>query len=216
VLTLLAKMTGRFFLVSYVLFLMAVFFIPDDGGVLYLKFTFPFFQIGYLIAAYGVPSLNNTWRNGILVICGMLFIVCHRLWNENAYVYVSKTVLAGGNYRNVILRYLAGFVVSCFVIMSLERLYGKIHERVRRLVCGLGRDTICIYILQGYACAIVYRLAKHFISPVTNVLAGGLMALSVGLVVACACWGVGRFMARYYWAGRLLFGKIKKSDRVLA
>jgi len=99
VLTVSAKLTGRFFPVTYVLLLIAIFFMPDEGGVFLLKYLFPFFQIGYLLAAYGVPRLNDTWRKVAFVISGISFIMCHQLWNENAYVYLSKTVLGGGFWK---------------------------------------------------------------------------------------------------------------------
>ena len=138
-----------------------LFFITWDG--LWLgnaKFLFPF----YLVAFYGNP-LWEKWKNFFLkqsailrmlalTGSGILFGILIYYYNENSFIYLTGYKLLG---KNILLqlgidffRFIIGFT-GCIFFLLLWYFITKKSSYSFPFLCFLGRNSLGIYILSGYA-----------------------------------------------------------------
>jgi fucose 4-O-acetylase-like acetyltransferase len=212
IVTVIAKTTERYFLIIYFFLLLIVLLLPEKGIIYLFKYTFPFFQIGYLVAAYGAPHFAIKHQGLATVIAGILSIACFMIWNKNTYIYTSQMALTIDNLSNIAFRFLASLIASVFFILFLMHIYSKIREKIKLVFMAFGRDSIYIYILQVYIFMAIASLAKNFLVPVTNSVFGAAISVCIGLAVTYACWLTGKIIARNNLARRLLFGKTSRTQ----
>lgn len=207
ILTTIAHQFGKFSaLVSAATFIGSLFF-PDQDVLPLFKYTFPFFLIGYYLAA-ARPSFSIILLNKFnLLISGIASVILFYLWKESTYVYVTGMKLIEGNMQNILLRYVAGIIVSIFALCLIDLLYKKINSRAREIIILFGKNSLYIYIISQYAFIFVTKISSHFFQRAGNHLSAALIAFSVGILITAACSAVGRIVATNRVASKLLFGK---------
>lgn len=184
--------------------------LPELGNVYLFTYTFPFFVAGYYVARYpGV--LVRAARSSLLLVSGIVAMsLGFPLWDEETYVYVTKMSLDGDNIDNIALRWVLGAIGALVVLGIIRRLYATMPARWTRPVEVAGRDSLYIYILQGY---VFLALPQVVQVGRAGTFTGMLWAIAIGIAVAAVCWAVGRLIAANPYAARILFGKARKPPR---
>ncbi len=201
---------GRNFLALYIISFFLVLLLPEYGNIVMFKYMYPYFQVGFLLASR--PSLH--WSDGarFCLVGGALSVavLCYLSWDRNSYIYFSGMHLSQGNFWNICIRYLGGFAGSVFAIEALKFLYGKINRKIENGIETLGRDSIYIYILQGYAYIIVARIFTKWMPQIDEGWFHTLLGIILGILVAVACWLGGKILTYNPLMGQILFGKARK------
>lgn len=205
--TALARLSGRYFPVVYPLSLIAVLFLPEYGHVILFKFTYPFFQIGYALARWGIPGFFTARRTLVFVAAALFAVLCYLSITPETYVYNSGMLLSGENAPNLLLRYSGELSMSLVVLYSLGFLYDRIPATVKRVIGQIGRDSIYIYIIQNYGFKMVDWICGKTHVPKPNLEAGWLIALLAAILICGACHLAGRILVRNDFLAAILFGR---------
>lgn len=184
--------------------------LPDKWKLDLFKYTFLFFQIGFLTADRGVSGHLQARSTLVLLSAGILSLVCYMLWTKETYVYVTGMILREGNVWNVVLRYTSGLVVSVFALAVMGYIYGKVPDGVKRSVVVLGVDSIYVYIVQNYLFDLLDPVFTRMPFSISSIPGKFALSVCIGWIVAYSCWYLGRNVARSRWAGLLLFGKMRR------
>lgn len=204
--SLLRACAGRFFFPSYLVSSGAVLFLPEKASIEFLKFLYPFFQIGYAVAAFGIAGCART-RAGKFTFgfCCVIAVVCYLIWNQGSYIYLSKMRLACDNIGNILVRFSGGFSASVVVLMIMIRSMTLVGMSFAAALQKVGQFSLPIYILQSY----IFTVVGYWVSPVLQIKSvgfGAVLALLAGVIVTFICFAVGRFILRCPTAAWLVFG----------
>jgi fucose 4-O-acetylase-like acetyltransferase len=211
VVTALTRLTGRFFAICYPLSFLAVLCLPEQGNLILFKFTYPFFQIGYALAKWGIPEFFK--RRPLFVFIAALVPagLCYHWFDTDTYVYNSGMALTAANSSHLLVRFGGALSGSVAVIYALQFLHARLSSGVKGIFDAFGRDSIYIYIIQNYVFMVVDRICDRVHVPKPGMLAGWLIALAAGFLICGGCYLGGRLLARNAFLGVVLFGK--KSPR---
>jgi len=209
-LTVAIRSIGRAFLPLYAISFFLVLLLPEVGNVVMFKFMYPFFQVGYVFAARRPLNWSKASRLCLLGGALAVTVLCYLFWNRSSYIYFSGMNLVPENFWNIWIRYLGGFAASIVAIGGLQFLYGRASRRIERGIEVLGRDSIYIYILQGYVYIVVERLAAKWMPPIGEGVLRSCLGILLGILVAVGCWVVGRILIHNPLMGQILFGKAWK------
>ena len=210
ILTAMVKSMGRFFWILYGTSSVLVLLLPEKGNIVMLKFMYPFFQAGFIVATIGGWKLDRIKSNIILLDAIIITAICYALWSKDSYIYTSGMVLTGVNASNIILRFLAGFSASIVAVFVFIKLHDITPKNLGSKIEALGRDSIYIYILQGYVFLAISRLAAKLYAPISNMALGSMFGVTLGVVVALFCWMIGRILTKNDIVAEILFGKPQK------
>lgn len=210
-LTVIVRTVGRnHFLPLYLLSTLAVLLMPEKGIVYLFKYTYLFFQAGYLVAGHGMPSFVRRHAGWTLAITGALTAVGWHFWTDQSYVYLSQMSLGHGNWQTVLFRYGVNIVATIFAGIILFKVYGKMPQRWSSLLVSWGKNSIYIYMLQGYTFEALMNMAIALRLPIPGQALASVLAVALGIVVTSFCWYVGVILSRSTLAGRVFFGKIPR------
>lgn len=184
--------------------------VPDVANLHLIKYTFPYFLIGYYAGGCQFDSLIPLYLRIITLISGICACICFYFWDKDTYIYVSGMTLSYLNIYNIGLRYVAGIVVSIFAICILFYFHRIIHNRFRELIVAAGQGSIYIYILQSYMYMVIFRISKKFFIISPDVWLNSLISVSIGCIVALLSWHLGNCLVRNKTIAALLFGKKRK------
>ncbi len=198
---------GRGFWFFYLLSLVLVLLLPEAGNLVMFKFMYPYFQLGFLFASRQPQDWSESSRRWVAVGAFGVAGLCFYFWNRDSYIYFSGMKLASANLWNIGLRYLGGCATSIVAIEILRTTYGKLSPTLDRGIEVLGRESIYIYILQGYAYIILGRIFAKWVPPIHAPFHEILIGISLGIFVACGCWLGGRVISQHPIMGLVLFGK---------
>jgi fucose 4-O-acetylase-like acetyltransferase len=208
-LTALVKKMGRYFYLIYPLSFFAVLCLPDHNNLVYFKFMYPFFQSGYLIASRWPMAMGETKKIAIVMPATVVAAVSYGLWSHSTYIYTTGMLLSNGNWSNVLLRYVGGFSASVVALFLIYRLSKLVTPKVNQLVSNFGRDSIYIYIIQGYVMrAMIQGLARLHIDCPEALLGLGVAAV-FGCIVSYICWQIGSILALNRPFAKVFFGRLK-------
>ena len=210
-LTVFARQAGRHFPIAYFISFFAVLILPDKKVLPYFKYTYPFFQIGYLTSLHGIPPVFLKHKAAIFTAACAASVICFFLWQQETYIYNSKMRLSFINMKDISVRYISGTVLSIAALYTLFAVNNKIPKKTAWLFEIWGRESIYIYIIQSFVfTANAYIL--HWVPTLkTTLLQGWAVAAFCGLAVCWFCQLAGTQMARNALIGRLLFGKTKNT-----
>ncbi len=204
---LVARNARRFFLPAYILSCVVVWLVPDHGNLFLFKYVYPFFQLGYLLAA-------RAWKPGplpnwFLGVASVVTVAAYLKWNTSTYIYNSKMALTAENARNILLRYIAGVAASALMFAIIRGWHERAGAATRSALGALGRGSLYIYILQGYVFIGVTQWVSH--RPAFDL--GSMRypaAIAVAAVIVAGTWLAGDQLSRSEWLGRIFFGRTRK------
>ncbi len=213
--TALVKTTGKYFWVCYPLSTIAVFFLPETSIVFLFKYTYPFFQIGFLLADGKLPSLNRSRRYLLLIASGILTLACYALWTTETYIYASKMARTWENLPNIALLYTAGLGGSVVVMIAINLLFKFIPAKLQRQGVSLGKNSLSIYIIQTYIFVALDAVRRNFALPLPSEQAKIFVSLFLGVALAYTCNVLGTYLTKNRWAALILFGKTIKPTQTI-
>jgi fucose 4-O-acetylase-like acetyltransferase len=201
-----ALKTYRLDRLEYFALAAAAFLYAPEGACIYLiKYTFPFFCLGYALAKgdqIRLPAAPSPFLVTAIVAAG---IDCYLLWTTDTYVYTTRMWPAPANLPNIALRYFAGVVDSAMFVLLLFWVYRRAKSP---LLSNWGRRSLDIYILQPF----LVEILAAFVHPVKGSPWFSWLAAPVlaGILCLISYWAGG-------WLGRipvlrvLLLGRIAAS-----
>lgn len=180
--------------------------LPDLGNLYLFKYTFPFFVAGYVSARHSAVFAAASKHSMLLVIGIAVMSIGFHLWDKQTYIYVTKMSLDDDNANNVALRWVLGAVGSLVALGIIQRVHSLIPRRWARPVEVAGKDSLYIYILQGYVFLALPGLVDV---GQAGTFAGTLWAVIIGILVAWGCWALGSLIAANRYMAGILFGKAR-------
>lgn len=157
-------------LIIYFLGFVLTFITPDSMANLHLyKFMYPFFVCGYLFGRYLDKASEMISRIGLkYLFTGILavFVILFCFWDTDAYIYTTGYTLLWreNTIRQFVIdiyRMLIGFAGSAVAVFGIKLLYDwkaswlsempwkKIFAVLWQALAGIGRNSLCIYILSS-------------------------------------------------------------------
>lgn len=179
--------------------------LPDLGNMYLFKYTFPFFVAGYFCARHAPVFVAASKRPALLALGITTMSLGFHLWDEQTYIYVSKMGFAAGNADNIALRWILGAIGSLVALGVMQRMHASVPRLWARPVERAGRDSLYIYILQGYA---FLALPDLIDVGQAGTLAATLWAVVIGILVAWGCRVLGSLIAANRYTAGILFGKL--------
>lgn len=178
--------------------------LPDVGNMHLFKYTFPFFVAGYFSARFS-SAFAAAANSPLLLPLGItVMFLGFQLWDRETYIYVTRMRLTGDNAENIALRWMVGAIGSLVALGAMRRIHASLPHRWARPVELAGRDSLYIYILQGYAFLALPRLVDV---GQAGTHAGRMWAVAIGILVAGVCWALGNSVAANRYLASILFGK---------
>ncbi len=136
----------------HILILTVSLFIPDWLNTELWKFTYPFFVAGYYWNVCNMNErLSRLIKHKITVILILLgiFASLFAFYDSQTFVYTSGTYITGiGQVWTDIQRFMTGLAGSSLIIMIMYTVYGSLPKVIGRLLAGLGRISMTVYILD--------------------------------------------------------------------
>ncbi len=156
----------------YGLFFLSLFVLPDEYGLNTYKFMFPFFWVGYYVCMHresvlSLPFMKKAkelWKNrplAVLLAVGTLFFALFLLYNEKVFIFVSGYRITNATPWKMMVvdmyRMIVGFAGAGFFLLLFDHLI-RMFRPYRFYILGfLGRNSLGIYILQGYLIILILR-----------------------------------------------------------
>lgn len=181
----------------------AMLFAPEAAYFYLVKYTFPFFCVGYALAKGDQISLPRmTWPVVVFLMVGSLG--CYFLWNHDSYVYTTRMRLTSDNLSNITLRWVAGFVVSGFFLLLVFLAYRCVKLP---FFSGWGRRSLDIYIIHVF----LVEMAAGLIKPTMgSPWVCWLMAPVLAIMICFLSVGIANGLVRCGELGAFLLGRVSK------
>jgi len=204
------KQWDKAFKYTFPLSTFAILALPEVYNLNLLKFTYPFFQVGYLLASPDSPRLPDRARPLLLWASLPVAVACYILWEPSTYIYDSGMTLTEANSWNIALRLCAAASLSPLMIALLRWTHGQAPLKVRLMIEGFGAASLAIYIFQSYSIWLLGRAlqqAAHYTSLPPRMTTVGSIAL--GVILCIVYWQGTRLITWSPWLSTLLLGKAK-------
>ncbi len=186
----------------------ALLFAPEGAYLYLIKYTFPFFCLGYALAKGDQIRLPATLPWPALAVLMAASLGGYLLWTTDTYVYTTRMWPTPANWSNIALRYLAGAVISALFTLLLFRIYQRIKSA---RLSAWGRQSLDIYLLQTYLIEILTTMihpAKG--SPWFSWLGAPFLA---GFLCLISSW-IGDRLGRRPKLRVWLLGRLPETQRV--
>lgn len=191
----------EFFAVAAVVFLFA----PEGACIYLIKYTFPFFCLGYALARGDQIRLPATLPPLGTAVILAASAGCYLLWTTDTYVYTTRMWPAPANLPNIALRYFAGAVISATFVLLLFWIYRR--AKSPRL-SHWGRRSLDIYIIHIFLVEILAACVHPATgSPWFSWLGAPVLA---GILCLISC-RIGDWLGRIPVLRALLLGRISES-----
>jgi fucose 4-O-acetylase-like acetyltransferase len=154
-------------------------FAPEGACFYLVKYTFPFFCLGYALAKGDQIRLPEKNSGPVLTVLLLASAACYWLWTKDTYVYVTRMRPTFANLPNIALRWVAGGVISAAVVA----LTYWFHQRVKSpLLSRWGRRSLDIYIIHIF----FVEILEAWLHPAPDSL--WFCWLAVPVLAGILCW----------------------------
>ena len=138
--------------------------IPNKANSPLYGFIFLYFAIGYYwtdLRQLIEKKLNNVQR--MIIKCGILilWIICVICFQREDYIYTSLLSINSENENQLridVFRWITGILGSFAFLEIFNRYISRLPECILKILSFMGKNTIYIYILQGYFCVRLLNL----------------------------------------------------------
>lgn len=143
----------------YVILGILILFLPEKFNLVYIKFMYPYFVLGYLLNKYKTKISKYTDIIGIS--CIILFIILLIGWKKDYYIYTTGMSLYADNIFNklfiICYRYISGLVGSGSIVYIVHKFYR--YNINTNILIKIGKYTLGIYIIQSYIMPVIDRVS---------------------------------------------------------
>ena len=164
VLSVIVTLVHRYFknnLFIYVVLGILILFLPEKFNLVYIKFMYPYFVLGYLLNKYKTKIME--YIDIIGISCTILFLILLIGWTKDYYIYTTGMNLYVNNiFRKLFVicyRYLAGVSGAGFIIYIIYKFYQD--NKYTNILNKIGKYTLGIYIVQTY----IVMILDGFVIP---------------------------------------------------
>ena len=186
----------------YILICMLTMFLPNIGGLERYSFMLPMFVLGYWLNKYKwEPFILSRYKLHTFVICLLLYVVLILVYDNDSFIYTSKTYLFGVNppWKQLAInlyRIFIGIVGSLLILSGGKIIYCLSFEKSRwRLIwtgfAFLGYFSLGIYCFQTlfwYFYPLIPHIgsisASHFI---LSIILGTILSLIICTAFSFIC-----------------------------
>ena len=205
--------SSRLFLITCTALIPVILALPEHGQLVMLKFMYPFFVTGLIIASVKIDRVKLShplaW---MLAAAGT--IACYAAWTTDTYVYTTGMSVDILNIPNVTLRLAGGLCGSFFGFLLLSYLHSITGAKIRIFIESMGRSSLCIYIIQGYIFIMASKVTSKLYAPISNHAWAWGLAAGLGILLSIFCFAIGRLISRSPMLGFLLLGKGLKAKNL--
>lgn len=184
----------------------AFLFLPDVGPLPMMKYTVPFFFVGYLLRHYNVSLLDLATSRRLLALA-IIGAAAYFLWTPATYVYTNGLQPSIREIPRILFIYTTGAVVSGGFLFLSHRLY-QIWQP--RWIAFFGRRSLDIYIFQTF---IFLLLLGRVPAGQGSVYFSVLIAPLLALAVCSACVLAGGILERIPGLSLVFLGRQSVSLR---
>ena len=207
VLTWLANSMGQYRMLAFLVVFAGLLLLPDTVNMPLLKYMFPFFVFGFLLASVDLSKIPRGHVGSLTLASGVASIICYAFWKDAS----TSSVTALSWLPSTSLWCCFSYVAMRSHAASLRGLVLLAQRwtpaKLEAWIETAGRDCILIYILQVYAFGGWQSLPESYMFPPINTTAGHVVALMLGLLITVGCWLAGSTLSRNSTCGLLLFGR---------
>jgi len=207
--TSLVRLVGRWYKVAYVILPCLFLLLPDVWHLALIKYVLPFFMLGCLLAEQGIPAFAVYNRTPLLLVSILATVICFWAWRDTTYVYLSGSLVRPFNANTLVLRYVAGLCGSASVLLFVSSIWEAIPRYLSRCVETFGRDSIYIYLIQGYLIIAANHLVSRISTSSLNIYSRSAGAIVLSFVICVGLWAFSALIARSEILAQVLFGKWK-------
>lgn len=147
-------------IIVYFLGLVMTFFLPDVLCLNLYKFMYPFFIIGYIYKSKHLSTISFLSNSRKTMLAFFLaYIVLFSFYNRDSYIYTTGYTILRDSSISIwqfsidIYRFSIGFIGSLIVILFFLNTYTHFPKSLKMTLLYLGRNTLGIYIIQGFIVA---------------------------------------------------------------
>ena len=168
--------------------------LPNRANSPLYGFIFLYFLIGYYITDLMqiCEKLKEEQRRLIKYAIVILWIGCIIFYRREDYIYTSSLSINGENkLRQLgidIFRWITGILGSFIFLEIMNKWILKGPRRILALLSFMGRNTIYIYILQGYFCMWLMKVIEIEYVPI-HFLFNFLQAVSIMAICCMLIYG---------------------------
>ena len=146
--------------------------LPDRANSPLYGFIFIYFLVGYNITdlVQICENINETWRQFVKYAILFSWILCVTFYQREDYIYTSLLSINGKETLKQIeidvFRWIIGIFGSFAFLRIIDRWIMNTPKRILTLLSFMGRNTIYIYILQGYFCMWLMKIIETEYVPI--------------------------------------------------
>lgn len=162
VLSLLVTLVHRYFkdkLFIYVILGILILFLPEKINLVYIKFMYPYFILGYLLNKH--KTKIKKYIDIIGISCTMLFVILLIGWTKDYYIYTTGMSLYVDDILHklfiICYRYISGLAGCGFFIYAIYKFCkNNVNSNILNVI---GKYTLGIYIIQSYIMKVLDRVS---------------------------------------------------------
>lgn len=178
-------------LILYLVPIIFFFFTPDIFFLKYVKYLYINLLIGYLWGDKFIETQKKRRRVFIYCILSLLlFTILYHVFDSDCYIYTTGINLLNKasiimQFRNDIIRWLAGIVGSIFVILFVNCIYSMRFNVIWSKIESIGNESLGIYITNIYLSNYILRNISYsfeYSFMRTCILSIVILALCIAIV----------------------------------
>lgn len=187
--------------------------LPDRVNSPLYGFIFIYFLIGYNISdlVQICDNMNEKRRQFIKYAILLLWILCVIFFRREDYIYTSLLSINGEDaLRQIeidVFRWITGIFGSFAFLGIIDRWIRKTPKGLLTLLSFMGRNTIYIYILQGYFCMWLMEIIEIEYVPI-HYFFNFIQAVSIGAICCMLIYGSKKMKQRV----KMLKGRISEKN----
>lgn len=183
----------------------ALLFAPEGAYIYLIKYTFPFFCLGYALAKgeqIRLPAALSLPGDIALAVCAA---AGYLLWTTDTYVYTTRMWPTPANLPNIGLRLVAGAAISALFVLLLSWIYRRMKSP---LLSQWGRRSLDIYVIHIFLVEILAAWGRPAHASPWFSWSGAPVLAGVLCFISCR---VGDWLDRVPILRSLLLGRISES-----
>ena len=202
-----AAATGKYRAQTLLFIFIVTLFLPPVGNIYLFQYTFPFFIMGFYLVEFDLSKISRKYLNAMTLLFAILSGLCFIYWTSDTYIYTTKMNISEKNLVNIINRWAMGAITSVFAVLVFIKINDFTPEKLKKTVTIAGKDSLYIYILQGYVFLGITSTMRSSDYVIANSYVGDLFSVFIGITICWICWQIAHRAARIKIVSQIFFGK---------
>lgn len=198
-------------LMGQIIILVSFYLLPDKYNLIYIKYLYPFFIIGYYMNKNFKYSIiknkikNLSERKGIILLLLLLFFILVYNFKFDYYIYNSKHSIFNEEVEKIVISSFYRLIIGMLGIVLINNfsflIYFKLNEDIKKFFIFCGKSSLEIYIISSY-------INYYALIPITkNINNNFAINLIQSLVIIIICLIIKEIISKNKIVKKLMFGK---------